>query len=185
MSISIWMLCDPGLHIPFSGHMENQHMKTPGSDGSRIQGHSCGQFWSGQAVGWLKISHISQDRGHTVLHSRKSCQPAPRGSKPCSAFCCKAMSYNSQNSTDLLVHLFYFKYFYFIKKKKYPRMCWAIKISIFILILFLFLCSITVISLHLPLSLTAHTSKLSIMICGNVCIPWCFSICKVWYESQI
>lgn len=60
---------------------------------------------------------------------------------------------------------------YFMKKKKYPTMLWAVEISIFIL----FLYSITVISLHLPLSLTKCTSKLSIMICGNVCVPQCFS----------
>lgn len=63
-------------------------------------------------------------------------------------------------------------HFYFVKKKKYPTMHWAVEISIFIFILFLY--SITVISLHLPLSLTACTSKLSIMVCDNVCVPRCF-----------
>lgn len=144
MSISIWMLRDPGLHIPFSECMENQHMQTLGSDGDRVQGHSSGHFWSGQAVGWLKIAHTSQGRRHAVLHSRRSHQPAPPGSKPCPASCCKALSYDSQNSTDLLFHFLYFKSFSFHKGKVHPRMHWAIEISIFIFILFL--CSISVTS---------------------------------------
>lgn len=184
MSISIWMLCDPGLCIPFGEHMENQCMQTPGSDGGRIQGHSCEHFWSGKAVGWLEIAHTSQDRRHTVLHSRRSCQPAPRGFKPCSASCCKAMSYNSQNSTDLLFHSLYFKSFLFHEEKETSHDALGsrnkhlhfhfIFCILSLLFHFIFLSS----SLYVPASSALWFVAMYVSL-------EVFSIGRVWYETQI
>lgn len=173
MSISIWMLCDPGLSIPFSEHMENHCMQMPGSDEEGFRAILVDTSGLGKQWDVLKLltpvktgGTLCCTAGGAVSQHLKASNPAQLpAARPClitarTALICCSTSFISSH-------------FYFMKKRKYPTMHWAVEISIFIFISFL--CSITLISLRLPLSLTACTSKLSIMICGNVCVPRCFS----------
>lgn len=163
------MLCDPGLHIPFSEHMENQCMQTPdlmeaGFRSSLVDTSGVDKQWDGSKLptpvktgGTLCCTAGGAVSRHLEAPNRAQ----PPGARPClktariALICCFTSFISS--------------HFYFMKKKKYLTVHWAIEISIFIFILFLY--SIPVTSLCLPLSLTACTSKLNVMICGNVCVP--------------
>lgn len=118
MSISIWILCDPGLHIPFSEHMENQCMQTPdlmeaGFRSSLVDTSGVDKQWDGSKLptpvktgGTLCCTAGGAVSRHLEAPNRAQ----PPGARPCletariALICCFTSFISS--------------HFYFMKKKE-------------------------------------------------------------------